>query len=136
MIRISGLTKSVHQAAGGRRTILRDVSLTVPDGSLCGLIGPGASGKSVLLKMITGLMKPDRGSVRVGSNDVTGASDLALQNIRKSIGMLFQNNALFDHLTVFDNIAFPLRRLYAPPRTRFASASSSGWRACRAGSNT
>jgi phospholipid/cholesterol/gamma-HCH transport system ATP-binding protein len=114
VIRLSGLSKSVHQPGGGRRTILRDVSLAVPEACLYGLIGPGASGKSVVLKMITGLMKPDRGEVRVGDDTVTEASDLSLQEIRKRIGMLFQNNALFDHLTVFDNIAFPLRRLYAP----------------------
>ena len=114
MIRVSGISKSVHQAGGGRRVILRDVSLEVPEGCLYGLIGPGASGKSVLLKIITGLMKPDRGSIHVGADSVTEANELVLQEIRKRIGMLFQNNALFDHLTVFDNIAFPLRRLYAP----------------------
>jgi phospholipid/cholesterol/gamma-HCH transport system ATP-binding protein len=115
VIRVSGLTKSVHQAGGGHRTILRGVSLEVPTGCLYGLIGPGASGKSVLLKHVAGLMKPDHGSVHVGDDDVTTAPDLRLQEIRKRIGMLFQNNALFDNLTVFDNIAFPLRRLYAPP---------------------
>ena len=115
MIQLSGLSKSVHQPGGGRRTILHDVSLGVPDGCLYGLIGPGASGKSVLLKMITGLMRPDHGSVHIGDAEVTQASELQLQEIRKRIGMLFQNNALFDHLTVFDNIAFPLRRLYSPP---------------------
>ena len=115
MIRVTGLTKSVHQTGGGRRTILRDVTLTVPSGCLYGLIGPGASGKSVLLKMLTALMRPDHGSIQVGEDVVTQASELQLQEIRKRIGMLFQNNALFDHLTVFDNIAFPLRRLYAPP---------------------
>jgi len=94
--------------------VLRDVTLTVPDGCLYGLIGPGASGKSVVLKMITGLMKPDRGTVRVGDDVLTGASEVTLERIRKRIGMLFQNNALFDHMTVFDNVAFPLRRLYAP----------------------
>jgi phospholipid/cholesterol/gamma-HCH transport system ATP-binding protein len=115
VIRVTGLTKSIHQAGGGRRAILRDVSLTVPTGCLYGLIGPGASGKSVLLKMMTALMRPDGGAVEVGDARVTEASELQLQEIRKRIGMLFQNNALFDHLTVFDNIAFPLRRLYAPP---------------------
>ncbi|HEY6460487.1 MAG TPA: ATP-binding cassette domain-containing protein [Polyangiaceae bacterium] len=115
MIRLSGITKSVHQTGGGRNTILRDVSLTVPSGCLYGLIGPGASGKSVLLKMITALMKPDRGTVEIGDDRVTDANELQLQEIRKRIGMLFQNNALFDHLSVADNIAFPLRRLYAPP---------------------
>jgi phospholipid/cholesterol/gamma-HCH transport system ATP-binding protein len=115
MIRITGLSKSAHAPGGPSRTILRDVSLTVPEGCLYGLIGPGASGKSVLLKMMAGLMKPDRGSVEIGNDAMTSASELALQEIRKRIGMLFQNNALFDHLTVFDNIAFPLRRLYGPP---------------------
>jgi phospholipid/cholesterol/gamma-HCH transport system ATP-binding protein len=115
VIRVAGLAKSVHQAGGGRRAILREVSLTVPTGCLYGLIGPGASGKSVLLKMMTALMRPDRGTIEIGDARVTEASELQLQEIRKRIGMLFQNNALFDHLTVFDNIAFPLRRLYAPP---------------------
>jgi phospholipid/cholesterol/gamma-HCH transport system ATP-binding protein len=115
VIRVAGLAKSVHQPGGPPRTVLRDVTLTVPEGSLYGLIGPGASGKSVLLKMMTGLMKPDRGTVHIGDDLVTNASELKLQGIRKRIGMLFQNNALFDHLTVFDNVAFPLRRLHAPP---------------------
>jgi phospholipid/cholesterol/gamma-HCH transport system ATP-binding protein len=115
VIRIAGLTKSVHLPGGGHRAILRDVTLSVPEGCLYGLIGPGASGKSVLLKMITGLMRPDRGTVQIGDDRITGASELELQEYRKRIGMLFQNNALFDYLTVFDNIAFPLRRLYRPP---------------------
>jgi phospholipid/cholesterol/gamma-HCH transport system ATP-binding protein len=116
VIRVAGLSKSVHQPGGGRRSILRDVTVMVPTGCLFGLIGPGASGKSVLLKMIAGLMKPDAGGiVEIGADRVTEASELVLQEIRKRVGMLFQNNALFDHLTVFDNIAFPLRRLYAPP---------------------
>jgi phospholipid/cholesterol/gamma-HCH transport system ATP-binding protein len=115
VIRLAGVAKSVHQPGGPPRSILRDVTLTIPEGCLYGLIGPGASGKSVLLKMMTGLMKPDRGTVHVGDDAVTNASALELQKIRERIGMLFQNNALFDHLTVFDNIAFPLRRLHAPP---------------------
>lgn len=114
MIRLTGISKSFHQTGGGSRTVLRDVTLTVPNGCLYGLIGPGASGKSIVLKMITGLMKPDRGTVTIDDDLLTGASELELERIRKGIGMLFQNNALFDHLTVRDNVAFPLRRLYAP----------------------
>jgi phospholipid/cholesterol/gamma-HCH transport system ATP-binding protein len=120
VIRLSHVSKSVPKPGGGRRTILRDVSLTVPQGCLYGLIGPGASGKSVILKMITALMRPDSGTVGVGDDDVTSASELSLREIRKRFGMLFQNNALFDHLTVFENIAFPLRRLYAPPEKEVA----------------
>ena len=93
--------------------MLKSVSLNVPQGILYGLIGPGAAGKSILLKMIVGLMKPDDGSILVDGVDVTAASELDLQKMRLKFGMLFQNNALFDHMTVADNIAFPLRRLYA-----------------------
>lgn len=114
MIRLTGVSKSLHQPGGGARSILRNVTLDVPQGCLYGLIGPGASGKSVVLKMICALMTPDRGTVQLGGDTLTGASELEKEQVRKRIGMLFQNNALFDHLTVFDNVAFPLRRLYAP----------------------
>ncbi len=113
MIAIRGLSKAFPGAAA--REVLRDVSLEIPAGCLYGLIGPGAAGKSVLLKMITGLLAPDRGEVVVEGEDVTGMTELQLQEFRKKIGMLFQNNALFDHLTVAENVAFPLRRLYALP---------------------
>ena len=112
MITIEGVSKAFRPSGGGPPNhVLRGVSLQVPKGCLYGLIGPGAAGKSVLLKMITGLMKPDEGRVLVDGQDVTSVSELELQKIRLKIGMLFQNNALFDHLTVADNIAFPLRRL-------------------------
>ncbi len=112
MITIEALSKSFRPTGGGPPNhVLRSVSLHVPQGCLYGLIGPGASGKSILLKMITGLMKPDNGRILVDGEDVTTASELELQRMRLKFGMLFQNNALFDHMTVVDNIAFPLRRL-------------------------
>ena len=107
LIRIEGLTKVF---AGMR--VLRGVNLDIPRGCLYGLIGPGASGKSVLLKMVTGLMRPDSGRVLVAEHDVHQLTDLELQKLRLKFGMLFQNNALFDYLTVGENIAFPLRRLF------------------------
>ncbi|WP_437948364.1 ATP-binding cassette domain-containing protein [Sorangium sp. So ce296] len=107
MIQIEQLTKSF-----GGMPVLRGVDLDVPAGCLYGLIGPGASGKSVLLKMITGLLRPDRGRVIVDGKDVHALSELELQTFRLKFGMLFQNNALFDYMTVGENIAFPLRRLY------------------------
>jgi phospholipid/cholesterol/gamma-HCH transport system ATP-binding protein len=115
VIAVRGLSKAFP--IGGSRTheVLRDIDLEVPEGCLYGLIGPGAAGKSVLLKMLTGLLAPDRGTVTVAGEEVTSLSDLRLQELRRQIGMLFQNNALFDHLSVGDNIAFPLRRLYALP---------------------
>lgn len=106
MIRIENLHKRF-----GARPVLRGVTLEVPKGCLYGLIGPGASGKSVLLKMITGLLRPDRGRVVVDGRDVLAMSELELSAFRLRFGMLFQNYALFDYLTVGENIAFPLRRL-------------------------
>ncbi|MFW6197279.1 MAG: ABC transporter ATP-binding protein, partial [Myxococcota bacterium] len=94
--------------------VLRDVSLRVPEGQIVALVGPGASGKSVLFKVVTGLMRPDEGRVVVDGEEISSMGELALGRVRKRIGMLFQNNALFDHMTVGDNIAFPLRRLFSP----------------------
>ena len=107
MIRVEGLTKTF-----GGMPVLRGVDLAVPKGCLYGLIGPGASGKSVLLKMLTGLLRPDHGRVVVDGRVVHELSELELQEFRLKFGMLFQNNALFDYLTVAENIAFPLRRLF------------------------
>ncbi len=105
MIEVHGLSKSFAEP------VLRDVSLAVPRGCLFGLVGPGAAGKSVLLKCLVGLVTPDRGAVTVEGETVTGLDELALQRVRRRFGMLFQNNALFDYLTVGENIAFPLRRM-------------------------
>jgi phospholipid/cholesterol/gamma-HCH transport system ATP-binding protein len=104
---IEGLSKSFDG-----QSVLKGVDLRVPRGCLYGLIGPGASGKSVLLKMIPGLMSPDHGRVLVDGEDVHRLTDLELAKFRLKFGMLFQNNALFDYMTVGDNIAFPLRRLF------------------------
>jgi phospholipid/cholesterol/gamma-HCH transport system ATP-binding protein len=110
VLALRGVSKSFRTFAGSN-VVLKDVTLEVPRGCLYGLIGPGASGKSVALKLLAGLIKPDRGEVIVDGEDVTKLSELTLQQVRAKIGMLFQNNALFDHMTVAENIAFPLRRL-------------------------
>lgn len=115
MIEVRGLTKSF-----GGMIVLRGVDLTVPAGCLYGLIGPGASGKSVLLKMLTGLLRPDQGTVLVDGQDVHQMSEIDLQAFRLRFGMLFQNNALFDYMTVGENIAFPLRRLFHLPEDEIA----------------
>jgi phospholipid/cholesterol/gamma-HCH transport system ATP-binding protein len=115
VITLRGLSKAFSVSGAGTRTheVLRAIDLDVPPGSLYGLIGPGASGKSVLVKMITGLLRPDHGTIVVDGEEITAMPELALQEFRKKIGMLFQNNALFDHMTVGENVAFPLRRLYS-----------------------
>lgn len=107
LIRVENLTKVYNGMP-----VLRGVNLDVPEGCLYGLIGPGASGKSVLLKMLTGLAVPDSGKVTVAGQDVHALTELELQRFRLKFGMLFQNNALFDYMTVGENIAFPLRRLF------------------------
>src|SRR4051812_29913602 len=99
MISLQGLSKAFRPTGGGPpNQVLSGVSLEVPTSCLYGLIGPGAAGKSILLKMIVGLMKPDTGSIFVDGVDVTQASELELQKMRLKFGMLFQNNALFDHM--------------------------------------
>jgi phospholipid/cholesterol/gamma-HCH transport system ATP-binding protein len=116
VIRLSQVSKSFPNPHGaGKHSVVKGVSLDVPEGCLYGLIGPGASGKSVLLKLIVGLLRPEAGTIGLGGEDVTSKSELDLQKLRAKVGMLFQNNALFDHMTVGDNVAFPLRRRFSPP---------------------
>jgi len=91
---------------------LRGVDIDISRSCFTGVIGPGASGKTVMAKIIAGLVKPDRGDVYVGGVSTVPLGELDLQKIRSTIGMLFQNNALFDYLTVGENVAFPLRRLF------------------------
>ena len=88
--------------------MLTNLCLEVPKGKITAVIGPSGEGKSVLLKQIIGLEKPDRGQVIVDGEDITllGRSDL--NRVREKFGMLFQNAALFDSMTVFENVAFPL----------------------------
>jgi phospholipid/cholesterol/gamma-HCH transport system ATP-binding protein len=107
IIHIENLTKHF-----GGRPVLRGVDLDIPQGCLYGLIGPGASGKSVLLKLVTGLLRPDSGRVIVEGKDIHQLNEIELSAFRLKFGMLFQNNALFDYMTVGENIAFPLRRLF------------------------
>jgi phospholipid/cholesterol/gamma-HCH transport system ATP-binding protein len=91
---------------------LRGVDLDLFRSTFTGVIGPGAAGKTVLVKIMAGLVKPDRGDVFVEGVNTVRLGELELQKIRSTIGMLFQNNALFDYLTVGENVAFPLRRMF------------------------
>ena len=101
--------------------VLRGINLTVPRGCLYGLVGPGAAGKSVLLKCLVGLVRPERGQVVIDGEDITGFDEVSLQRVRQRFGMLFQNNALFDYLTVGENIAFPLRRMGVTDETELTA---------------
>jgi phospholipid/cholesterol/gamma-HCH transport system ATP-binding protein len=99
----------VHKRFGAR-PLLDGVDLVLRPGETFGLIGPGASGKSVLLKLLCGLHRADAGQVRLFGRELGSADEDALMSVRAQIGMLFQNNALFDFMTVGDNVAFPLVR--------------------------
>ena len=94
----------------GRRDVLAGVSLELARGQRLGLIGPAASGKTVLCKLICGLEAADRGAIEVLGEAVAGQREAALGGLRQRIGMLFQNHALFDFLTVAENVAFPLEQ--------------------------
>ena len=94
----------------GHRDVLAGISLDVHQGGKLGLIGPAASGKSVILKLICGLEQPDRGTIEVFGESVVGKSEARLGDLRQRIGMLFQNYALFDSLSVAGNVAFPLEQ--------------------------
>jgi phospholipid/cholesterol/gamma-HCH transport system ATP-binding protein len=97
------------QKAFGRQQVLRGVTLEIPKGRLTTIIGRSGEGKSVLLKHMIGLLQPDRGEVWVDGVEISRMRGKALNDIRKKFAMLFQGAALFDSLTVFDNVAFPLR---------------------------
>jgi phospholipid/cholesterol/gamma-HCH transport system ATP-binding protein len=104
VIRIEGLTKSF-----GANRVLRGVDLDVPKATITIIIGRSGGGKSVLLKHLIGLMRPDAGHVLVDGLDITQLSGRALEPVRRRYGVVFQSGALFDSLTCWDNVAFPLR---------------------------
>lgn len=92
----------------GRQEVLNGVNLTAPTGSVTTIVGPSGCGKTVLLKHLNLLMRPDSGKVVIDGIDVTPLGNRALNRVREKFGMLFQAGALFDSMTVFDNVAFPL----------------------------
>ncbi len=94
--------------AFGSQVVLDNLDLEVPQGSITAIIGPSGEGKSVLLKHMIGLLMPDRGNVFVDGEDITRMKRHQLNHVREKFGMLFQNSALFDSMTVFENVAFPL----------------------------
>jgi phospholipid/cholesterol/gamma-HCH transport system ATP-binding protein len=98
----------VHRSFG-RQQVLKGVNLRVPQGEILAVIGRSGSGKSVLLRLLIGLLRPNRGQVIIEDTDITQLSGRRLDRIREHFGMLFQGGALFDSMTVFENVAFPLR---------------------------
>jgi phospholipid/cholesterol/gamma-HCH transport system ATP-binding protein len=91
------------------RAVLEDVSFSVDRGKTLCILGRSGVGKSVALRMLMGFLKPDAGSIRVEGQEITGLSEEGMRAIRKRVTMVFQNGALFDSLSVRENVAFPLR---------------------------
>jgi phospholipid/cholesterol/gamma-HCH transport system ATP-binding protein len=104
-IRFDRVTK-----AFGDHRVLDDVTFEIPRSTAFCLLGRSGSGKSVTLKQIIGLLQPDAGRVLIDGEDVTGLDSRGLSRVRQRMGFLFQHAALFDSLTVGENVAFPLRR--------------------------
>jgi phospholipid/cholesterol/gamma-HCH transport system ATP-binding protein len=100
--------EGVEKALGGQ-PVLKGINLDIPKGQITTIIGPSGEGKSVLLKHIIGLFRPDRGKVIVDGIDLARINVRKLNDIRKKFAMLFQSAALFDSMNMFDNVAFPLR---------------------------
>ena len=109
MIQVESLYKSFD-----RLEVLKGVSLRVEKGEILALIGGSGHGKTVILKHVAGLIRPDRGRVTIGGKDIYSLGGEELEELRSHLGFLFQSGALFSSMTVFDNVAFPLRE-----KTRF-----------------
>jgi phospholipid/cholesterol/gamma-HCH transport system ATP-binding protein len=101
---VEGLTKSF-----GRQNIWRDISLTLPAGEVSVMLGPSGTGKTVFLKSLIGLLKPESGRVLINGVDMVSSPERKLHEVRKLFGIMFQDGALFGSLDLFENIAFPLR---------------------------
>ena len=100
--------RNVHKSFGAQK-VLDGLDLDIPDGKITAIIGPSGEGKSVLLKHLIGLLQPDSGAVEVDGESIIDLRRSELNRIREKFGMLFQNVALFDSMTVFENVAFPLQ---------------------------
>src|SRR4030095_14469617 len=103
-IQIRDLTKSF-----GKQLIWGDVTLTIPAGEICVMLGPSGTGKSVFLKTLIGLLKPDKGSIMIEGTDIASCSERELYEIRKLFGVLFQDGAMFGSMNLYDKVVFPLR---------------------------
>ncbi|OPX42514.1 methionine import ATP-binding protein MetN [Ruminiclostridium hungatei] len=104
---VEDLHKSFRNADGDVE-VLKGINLKLDRGDIFGVVGFSGAGKSTLIRCLNGLETPDRGSVRIGENEITNTSKKALNHYRKKIGMIFQNFNLFDSRTVFGNVAYPL----------------------------
>lgn len=117
MIKIENLNKSF-----GEEKVLSNINLIIPEGKITVILGRSGAGKSVLLKHIIGLIKPDSGKIFVNGHEITGLKEKELDKIREHFGMLFQGGGLFDSITVWENVAFPLVERGNTPRDEIEKA--------------
>jgi phospholipid/cholesterol/gamma-HCH transport system ATP-binding protein len=104
----------------GEREILNNISLTIKDNSIKAILGPSGVGKSTILKLMLGLIKPNSGRILVDGTDITGMSEPSLYAIRRKMGMVFQGNALFDSMTISQNLGFFLRENMKLPESEIS----------------
>lgn len=104
IISLRGVSKSF-----GSYTVLQDISFDVPKGKISAILGPSGTGKSVLLKNIIGLLRPEKGEIWIDGEQIVGLPEKKLYDVRLKMGVLFQDGALFGSMNIYDNIAFPLR---------------------------
>lgn len=107
MIEFKNIVKSF-----GERTILKGISFEIKEGEILFILGTSGTGKSVLLKNIVGLLRPDVGEIWIDGQEVSKLTEIEYMAVRKKCGMVFQHPALFDSLTIFENVAFGLRKHY------------------------
>ena len=110
----------VHMSYG-RRPVLRGLSCSFPAGAISVVLGGSGSGKSTVLKLIGGLIRASAGTIDVAGRNVVGLREAELYEVRRGLGMMFQNGALLDSMTVFDNLAFPLREHSSLTKTEIAA---------------
>src|SRR5207247_3758546 len=103
-ISVRALTKSF-----GSQTVLEDITCDIPKGKITLMLGPSGTGKSVFLKHLMGLLKPDRGDIWIDGMNLPSLPSRDLYRIRRKFGVMFQDGALFGSMNVYDNVAFPLR---------------------------
>ncbi|HEX4867620.1 MAG TPA: ABC transporter ATP-binding protein [Acidimicrobiales bacterium] len=104
VISLRGVTKTF-----GSHTVLKDISFDIPRGQITAVMGPSGTGKSVLLKNIIGLLRPDEGEIWVEGEETVHMGERDLYRVRRKFGVLFQDGALFGSMNIYDNMAFPLR---------------------------
>lgn len=117
MINYSVIVDNVSFGYSEQSMVLKNISLKIPAGKIIGLMGGSGSGKTTLLRLLTGQYKPQSGTIRILNNDLNNTSGTKLNSLRKNMGVLFQFGALFTDMSVYENVAFPIKEHTKLPET-------------------